>query len=120
MFDFGNVYSLLAQDTRLQPWLKILPQQLSDWQEQSHGDMDRWLRALKKIPDFKPDNIDLKDSVSVSNSEALPLGEQKKLESLLKMFHRGAKALITCTAFILTRNGVQTGNGTACCHTSHL
>ncbi|MBY8230354.1 tRNA 5-methoxyuridine(34)/uridine 5-oxyacetic acid(34) synthase CmoB [Vibrio fluvialis] len=87
MFDFGNVYSLLAQDTRLQPWLKILPQQLSDWQEQSHGDMGRWLRALKKIPDFKPDNIDLKDSVSVSNSEPLPLGEQKKLESLLKMFH---------------------------------
>lgn len=87
MLDFGNVYSLLAQDTRLQPWLKILPQQLADWEEKGHGDIDRWLRALKKIPDFTPDTIDLKDSVSVCNQEPLPIGEQKKLESLLKMFH---------------------------------
>lgn len=48
MFNFANVYQLIAQDTRLQPWLNILPQQLTDWQQQQHGDLDRWLRALKK------------------------------------------------------------------------
>ncbi|WP_165311650.1 tRNA 5-methoxyuridine(34)/uridine 5-oxyacetic acid(34) synthase CmoB [Vibrio ziniensis] len=87
MLNFANVYQLLAQDTRLQPWLNVLPQQLTDWQQQPHGDLDRWLRALNKISNSQPDNIDLKESVTVSNNEPLSSGEQKKLESLLKTFH---------------------------------
>ncbi len=87
MLNFANVYQLLAQDTRLQPWLNVLPQQLTDWQEKAHGDMARWERALNKISTSTPDNINLKESVTVSNNEPLPSGEQKKLESLLKTFH---------------------------------
>jgi tRNA (mo5U34)-methyltransferase len=87
MLNFANVYQLLAQDTRLQPWLNVLPQQLTDWQQQPHGDLDRWLRALNKISSSQPDHIDLKESVTVSNSEPLSDGEQKKLENLLKTFH---------------------------------
>ncbi len=87
MLNFANVYQLLAQDTRLQPWLNVLPQQLTDWQEKAHGDMARWERALNKISTNTPDHIDLKESVTVSNNEPLPSGEQKKLESLLKTFH---------------------------------
>ncbi len=87
MLNFANVYQLLAQDTRLQPWLNVLPQQLTDWQQQPHGDLDRWLRALNKISSSQPDNIDLKESVTVSNNEPLSTGEQKKLENLLKTFH---------------------------------
>ncbi len=87
MLNFANVYQLLAQDTRLQPWLNVLPQQLTDWQQQPHGDLDRWLRALNKISSSQPDHIDLKESVTVSNSEPLVDGEQKKLENLLKTFH---------------------------------
>ncbi len=87
MLNFANVYQLLAQDTRLQPWLNVLPQQLTDWQEKAHGDMARWERALNKISSSTPDHIDLKESVTVSNNEPLPSGEQKKLESLLKTFH---------------------------------
>ncbi|MBD0785384.1 tRNA 5-methoxyuridine(34)/uridine 5-oxyacetic acid(34) synthase CmoB [Vibrio sp. Y2-5] len=87
MLNFANVYQLLAQDTRLQPWLNVLPQQLTDWQQQPHGDLDRWLRALNKISSSQPDHIDLKESVTVSNSEPLADGEQKKLENLLKTFH---------------------------------
>ncbi len=87
MLNFANVYQLLAQDTRLQPWLNVLPQQLTDWQEKAHGDMARWERALNKISSSTPDHIDLQESVTVSNNEPLPSGEQKKLESLLKTFH---------------------------------
>ncbi|SJL83265.1 tRNA 5-methoxyuridine(34)/uridine 5-oxyacetic acid(34) synthase CmoB [Vibrio palustris] len=87
MFNFGNVYQLLAQDTRLQAWLNVLPQQLDDWQSQSHGDLDRWLRALKKISDATPDHIDMKDSVSVRNEQPLHEGEQQKLENILKILH---------------------------------
>ncbi len=87
MLNFANVYQLLAQDTRLQPWLNVLPQQLTDWQEKAHGDMARWERALNKISSSQPDHIDLKTSVTVSNQEPLTAGEQKKLENLLKTFH---------------------------------
>lgn len=87
MFNFANFYQLIAQDTRLQPWLNVLPQQLTDWQNAEHGDFDRWLRALNKISADAPDNIDLKQSVTISNHQPMPIGELKKLESLLRTFH---------------------------------
>ncbi|CAH0540535.1 tRNA 5-methoxyuridine(34)/uridine 5-oxyacetic acid(34) synthase CmoB [Vibrio marisflavi] len=87
MFDFANFYQLIAQDTRLQPWLNVLPQQLTDWSNAEHGDFDRWLRALNKISADKPDVVDIKDSVSISNHEPMHQGELKKLENLLKTFH---------------------------------
>lgn len=87
MFNFANFYQLIAQDTRLQPWLNVLPQQLTDWQNAEHGDFGRWLKALNKIPAGRPDNIDIVDSVTISNNEPMPQGELKKLESLLRTFH---------------------------------
>ncbi|EJL6398221.1 tRNA 5-methoxyuridine(34)/uridine 5-oxyacetic acid(34) synthase CmoB [Vibrio navarrensis] len=87
MFNFANFYQLIAQDTRLQPWLNVLPQQLTDWQNAEHGDFDRWLRALNKISADTPDNIELKQSVTISNHQPMPIGELKKLESLLRTFH---------------------------------
>ncbi len=35
MFNFADFYQLIAQDTRLQPWLNVLPLQLTDWQKRS-------------------------------------------------------------------------------------
>ncbi|WP_394240759.1 tRNA 5-methoxyuridine(34)/uridine 5-oxyacetic acid(34) synthase CmoB [Vibrio astriarenae] len=87
MFNFANFYQLIAQDTRLQPWLNTLPQQLTDWQNAEHGDFARWVRALNKIPNDTPDNIELKEKVELSNAEAMHQGELKKLENLLKTFH---------------------------------
>lgn len=60
MFNFANFYKLIATDTRLQPWLNVLPQQLTDWQNSEHGDFGRWLKALNKIPVGSPDQIDIK------------------------------------------------------------
>ncbi|WP_264875876.1 tRNA 5-methoxyuridine(34)/uridine 5-oxyacetic acid(34) synthase CmoB [Vibrio agarivorans] len=87
MFNFANFYQLIAQDTRLQPWLNILPQQLTDWQNAEHGDFARWVRALNKIPEGSPDTVDLKTKVDLSNSEPMHQGELKKLENLLRTFH---------------------------------
>ena len=87
MFNFANFYQLIAQDVRLQPWLNTLPQQLTDWQNAEHGDFERWVKALNKITDIKPDNIDITSQVSITNNQPFALGEQKKLESLLRTFH---------------------------------
>ena len=87
MFDFANVYQTIARDPLLQPWLNVLPQQLTNWQNAEHGDFERWVKALKKIPQGKPDNIDLKYGVSLSNQHPLIDGERKKLENLLRTFH---------------------------------
>ncbi|WP_102313442.1 tRNA 5-methoxyuridine(34)/uridine 5-oxyacetic acid(34) synthase CmoB [Vibrio cyclitrophicus] len=95
MFNFANFYQLIAQDTRLQPWLNILPQQLTDWQNAEHGDFDRWLRALNKIPQGVPDQVDLENSVTIGSSTPFQTGELKKLESLLKTFHPWRKGPYT-------------------------
>ncbi|MGV3002517.1 tRNA 5-methoxyuridine(34)/uridine 5-oxyacetic acid(34) synthase CmoB [Vibrio sp. E150_018] len=87
MFNFANFYQLIAQDVRLQPWLNTLPQQLTDWQNAEHGDFERWVKALNKITDIKPDNIDITSQVRITNNQPFALGEQKKLESLLRTFH---------------------------------
>ncbi|WP_439146934.1 tRNA 5-methoxyuridine(34)/uridine 5-oxyacetic acid(34) synthase CmoB [Vibrio sp.] len=95
MFNFAHFYQLIAQDTRLQPWLNVLPQQLTDWQNAEHGDFDRWLRALNKIPQSVPDQVDLKNSVTIGSSTPFQTGELKKLESLLKTFHPWRKGPYT-------------------------
>ena len=87
MFNFANVYQQIAQHPQLQLWLNTLPQQLTDWQAKQHGDLDRWMRNLKKIPVGQPEVIDLKNAVAAHNHQPLAQGEQKKLEAVLKTFH---------------------------------
>lgn len=87
MINFGSFYSYLASDLRLQPWLEVLPQQLSLWANQPHGDLDAWCRVLKKLPIGSADKVDLTDSVSLASTHPLTRGEFKKLENLLQSFH---------------------------------
>lgn len=86
MFDFSNFYQLIAKN-RLQPWLNTLPSQLTDWQNQPHGDLARWCRVLQKIPTNINASVELSDSVKISSQNPLPAGERAKLENLLKSFH---------------------------------
>lgn len=118
MFNFANVYQQIAQHPQLQLWLNTLPQQLTDWQAKQHGDLDRWMRNLKKIPVGQPEVIDLKNAVAAHNHQPLAQGEQKKLKRCSKPFTLGVKVLTICTAFILIPNGDPIGNGIAYCHTS--
>ncbi len=88
MFDFSDFYQLIAKN-RLQPWLRVLPDQLAKWQQQPHGDLARWSRVLQKIPTNIKTHIDLKTGVTISTPDLNPLteGERVKLENLLKVFH---------------------------------
>lgn len=114
MFDFSDFYQLIAKN-RLQSWLNVLPAQLTEWQNQPHGDLPKWMRVLKKIPVDAPAVVDIKDSVTIGTEDELPAGQRAKIENLLRSFHPWRKGPYTCTAFTLIQNGVQTGNGTAYC-----
>lgn len=87
MFNFSNIYKLLADDESLQSWLNILPGQLTEWQNESHGDFERWLKALIKLPDFKPDIIELEKEVRLENHEEISASQKEKIENLLRTFH---------------------------------
>ncbi len=88
MFNFSKFYQVLAQDARYTHWLNTLPQQLTDWENQNHGDLERWLRQLNKLTDTpRPDQMDLKNGVIINNDEPYTLGEQKRLEAILRQLH---------------------------------
>jgi tRNA (mo5U34)-methyltransferase len=87
MFNFANFYQLLANDALLQPWLNVLPLQLTQWQEAGHGDIDRWLRAVKKLPNTRPEHVDLHAGVKTWNDQPLSSGEIAKLDSILRVLH---------------------------------
>lgn len=86
MFDFSDFYQLIAKN-RLQSWLNVLPAQLTEWQNQPHGDLPKWMRVLKKIPMDIPSIVDIKDSVTIGTENELPSGQRAKIENLLRAFH---------------------------------
>ncbi|AMG29628.1 tRNA 5-methoxyuridine(34)/uridine 5-oxyacetic acid(34) synthase CmoB [Grimontia hollisae] len=86
MFDFSDFYQLIAKN-RLQSWLNVLPAQLTEWQNQPHGDLPKWMRVLKKIPMDAPSMVDIKDSVTIGTENELPAGQRAKIENLLRAFH---------------------------------
>jgi len=65
----------------------MLPGQLTDWQNRDHGDFERWMKALHKLPNSTPEILELKTEINISNKTPLPISEQKKMENLLKTFH---------------------------------
>ena len=89
MFNFAPIYQILANDPVLQPWLNTLPLQLTRWQEAGHGDFERWVKALHKLPDYQPSelNIELSSSVSVSAKQPLDSSLKQKTENLLQVLH---------------------------------
>lgn len=56
LFDYHKLFEEAA-DSPLAPWLSRLPSQLEAIFQ--HGDMPRWLEALKRLPDVAPSTIDL-------------------------------------------------------------
>ncbi|MGL5948509.1 MAG: tRNA 5-methoxyuridine(34)/uridine 5-oxyacetic acid(34) synthase CmoB [Aeromonas sp.] len=86
MLDFANFYQRIAK-TRLSHWLHTLPAQLHAWQHaNAHGDFPRWQRALNKLPTLPTSEIDFVHGVRVTSPALLPIGEQKKVENLLRQF----------------------------------
>lgn len=87
MFNFAHIYQLLAHDTALQPWLNVLPQQLTDWMHEGHGDFPRWMRSVDKLPELIPDHVQLDNEVRIENHVPIAHGEMCHIEHLLKTLH---------------------------------
>ena len=86
MIDFSDFYQLLAKD-RLRHWLNVLPTQLYHWQQEQHGDLPRWQRALAKLAPYQARYQDLKQSVTLGQPDEISEGEQRKLENVLQLLH---------------------------------
>ncbi len=61
MPDLNLLYSSLyaaMQDTPLESWAQILPEQLKTLTADTHGDYPRWQQALEQLPDCKSASVD--------------------------------------------------------------
>jgi tRNA (mo5U34)-methyltransferase len=83
---FNHFYQQIA-DSPLSHWLEVLPGQIAHWQkEQLHGDFNKWLKLLDKLPQTHPSRINLQDKVELGKAEDIDGYTQKQISGLLKQF----------------------------------
>ena len=83
---FNDFYKQIA-DSPLSHWLEVLPAQLSQWhREQRHGDFDKWMKLLDKLPETQPSTINLKSKVEFGLADDIDEYTQKQITGLLKLF----------------------------------
>ncbi len=83
---FNDFYKVIA-DSPLSHWLEVLPQQLATWQkEQLHGDFNKWVKLLGKLPNTSPSQIDIQSQVKIGLPEDIDDYTQKHITGLLKQF----------------------------------
>ncbi|MFT5674748.1 MAG: tRNA (mo5U34)-methyltransferase [Paraglaciecola sp.] len=83
---FNDFYKQIA-DSPLSHWLEVLPAQIAQWKkEQLHGDFNKWVKLLGKLPNIQASKINLLDKVEFVSSEALDDYSQKQITGLLKQF----------------------------------
>lgn len=69
----------------LEHWANILPTQIqSGLDEKRFGDLPQWKHALDSLPTISPDNVDLLNSVSVSNNQPLDERQYQALKHCLE------------------------------------
>lgn len=83
---FSDCYQHLLT-TPLAHWLETLPAQLTDWyKEARHGEFDKWVRLLNKLPETTPTSIELKDRVEFGVQDDIDTYTQKQITGLLQQF----------------------------------
>ncbi|WP_166422782.1 tRNA 5-methoxyuridine(34)/uridine 5-oxyacetic acid(34) synthase CmoB [Paraglaciecola sp. 20A4] len=83
---FNQFYKEIA-DSPLSSWLELLPKQISTWhKEQLHGDFNKWVKLLSKLPQTTPSVVQLKDKVEFGLVEDINDYTQKQIIGLLKQF----------------------------------
>lgn len=83
---FNDFYKQIA-DSPLSHWLEVLPAQIAQWQkDQLHGDFNKWVKLLGKLPETHPSTINLVDKVAFGTSEDISEYQQKQIIGLLKQF----------------------------------
>ena len=88
MIDYSSLYRLM-QDTPLESWAESLPERLERcFQQELHGDFDRWTEAIKRLPELPTDKVKLNSSaVSVASDHRLEATVAEKIKRLLKEMH---------------------------------
>ncbi len=83
---FNDFYKQIA-DSNLSHWLEVLPAQIAHWQKQQlHGDYNKWLKLLTKLPVTEISTLDTELKVAFGQSEDIDPYTQKQLTGLLKQF----------------------------------
>ncbi len=83
MIDFRPFYQQIATSA-LSSWLESLPLQLKEWQTQTHGEYEKWVKIIDFLPHLSADHIDLKHAVKAENDQPLSVGEQQRIIYHLK------------------------------------
>ena len=81
---YGDLFAAMAE-TRLAPWLAVLPQQLQEiLVDRPHGDMVRWQAALGRLPILAAKQVSWNSSAVSATTEApLPEQIQQQLQTAL-------------------------------------
>lgn len=82
---FNQFYQHIAL-TDLSKWLEVLPAQLSDWKKQQHGDFNKWVKLLNKLPIIESNQIELKTEVCIGSTNDINEYTQKQINGLLQQF----------------------------------
>lgn len=83
---FNDFYKQIAT-TALSHWLEVLPMQIATWQkEQLHGDFNKWVKLLDKLPHTSPSLMELKEQVVFGRADDIDDYTSKHIEGLLKQF----------------------------------
>lgn len=83
---FNQFYKEIAESP-LSAWLELLPGQIATWQkEQLHGDFNKWVKLLGKLPKTEPSVINTKDKVEFGAADDVSEYTQKQIVGLLKQF----------------------------------
>lgn len=83
---FNSFYKHIAT-SELSHWLEVLPAQLADWyQNNRHGEFDKWVRLLNKLPTPEASDFDLKHGVRVGQATDTDEHTRKQITGLLKQF----------------------------------
>ena len=70
----------LMKDTRLEPWLEIIEQQIADGLDHMrHGDLPRWQEVISRLPEIETAEVNLNGSAITIKSKQY-LDEQTKSE----------------------------------------
>lgn len=83
---FNDFYRQIA-DSPLSHWLEVLPAQIATWQkEQLHGDFNKWVKLLNKLPETEVSKINILDKVEFGTASDVDEYTQKQFSGLLKQF----------------------------------
>ena len=84
---YESLYDKL-QDTAVFSWLPELKTAVTTaFQDNNHGDMERWLTALSNLPKVTPSSIDLKNKVQIGIKDDLTPTQTKQLTQNLRQLH---------------------------------